>query len=465
MKCLIIGTGDMAHALANQFKKTPKDETMHSINIASPTREYKPDTTFHNTGVAFVPLDEGMQNADVILLCIPGRAMEAFLDEHVDDLKHALLIDVNNDPEAHEAEAFEKHEQKWVKGMNDIGAIDVLTRKGKSRPKTRMSAYDSYALTEAKNFAETALGFDVQALSHDIRKASEQGSIGKEWKHSAYIAFGVYLFFFIIVICTYFIRWPWPIDKHSFPVSLHNKVMSSTALTLFALSLIPGTWVRLFKAIKNNDTMYRLGPNTLWALSIRKHVGLMGLYFLFLHAVMSLIDFGPHHYYWIFYDGPDAKDMNLYGELSMMFAVISFSLFIITGIASLPSVGDAMNKAQFDFVYGPIVWLALITGQIHCVIIFFKAIRGTRELYGGIPHSTTLGMIMPWVAIGLKVIQMIACRVLPFIYEKTGKADELQTTQHKGSQHFGSMNISRHSTKSLSLPVSDEKKLFTNEAA
>ena len=100
MKCLIIGTGDMAHALTNQFKKTPKDETMHSISIASPTREYKPDTTFHNTGVAFVELKEGMKSADVIVLCIPGRAMEAFLNEHVDNLKHALLIDVNNDPGA-----------------------------------------------------------------------------------------------------------------------------------------------------------------------------------------------------------------------------------------------------------------------------------------------------------------------------------------------------------------------------
>lgn len=424
----------MAHAIANQFVKTPKDEMMYSISIASPTREFKPNTTFHNTGVAFVELKEGMKNAEVIVLCIPGRVMGTFLDEHFEDLKHALLIDVNNDPEAHEAEAFEKYDLIWVKAFNDIGAVDILTRKSKSRPSTRMSARDPYALADAKNFAETALGFDVQALSHAERKASEQNSIGKEWKHSAYIAFAIYTFYFIIVICTHFLRFPFPVDRHTFPINLHNKVMSSTALTLFALSLIPGTCVRLLKGIINNDTMYRLSPKTIWSLSIRKHVGLIGLYFVFLHANMSLIDFGPAHDYWFAYDGPDSKTMNLTGELSMMFGIISFSLFIITGIASLPSVGHAMNKAQFDFVYGPVVWLALITGQLHCVIIYFKVVRGTREFYGGIPHVTILASILPWVAIGLKVIQMIVCRILPLIYKKTGKADMLQTTVHSGAR-------------------------------
>jgi len=70
--------------------------------------------------------------------------------------------------------------------------------------------------------------------------------------------------------------------------------------------------------------------------------------------------------------------MDWTGEASMLTAVLSTSLFIITGIASLPSVGQAMNKAQFMIVFGPVVWLALSFGLAH-VMLSSKLDRNSTE--------------------------------------------------------------------------------------
>jgi hypothetical protein len=63
-------------------------------------------------------------------------------------------------------------ELRWVKGFNDCGAIDILTRKSKKAPRTRISGRSARALSEAKTFAQDVMGFDVQSTTHDKRKAT-----------------------------------------------------------------------------------------------------------------------------------------------------------------------------------------------------------------------------------------------------------------------------------------------------
>ena len=89
---LIIGTGDMAHALSHQYAKTAKDEEKYSIKIASATREFTPNTTFHDTGIAFVPLEEGITEAEIVFLAIPGKALFPFLETYANILRPSLLV-------------------------------------------------------------------------------------------------------------------------------------------------------------------------------------------------------------------------------------------------------------------------------------------------------------------------------------------------------------------------------------
>ena len=80
------------------------------------------------------------------------------------------------------------------------------------------------------------------------------------------------------------------------------------------------------------------------------------------------------------YASKDAENMDIVGEVSMMFAICSFALYIIVALSSMPSINEAMNKAQWDFVFGPVCWTALAFAHFHHCVIFFSKIQGTLEL-------------------------------------------------------------------------------------
>ena len=453
MNCLIVGTGDMAHALALQYTKTTKDEKLQKLKIASATRQYVPGSMFHDLA-PFVDLDGGLLYADLIILAIPGQSMVAFVEKHADHMQNKIVIDINNDAFTYEQEVFNRYNLNWVKGLNDCGAVDLLSRKSKSKPKTRLSGSDAVTVIAAKQFVENALGFDVTVVEHGGRKSDEQESIGKEWKHAAYVAILLYVIFMTIYCIHYYLKWPFEMDPVGFPNGTQNKVNASVAVGCFALSVMPGTYTRMVKAWKS-DSMYVLHPNLIWALNIRKHVGLIGMFFLFVHAIMSLVDFSPKKYYWCMYASKDAEKMDIVGEVSMMFAIYSFALYIIIALSSMPGINEAMNKAQWDFVFGPVCWAALAFAHVHYCVIFFTKIRGTLELYGGIPHATVLASILPWIAFILKFIQMIFCRVV-----SPSRRDELNTTQHSG--YFRKDSVSEKTTHTSRKDV--EVEMCSDEA-
>lgn len=99
-------------------------------------------------------------------------------------MKHKIVFDINNDSFTYEQEAFNRYDLNWVEGLNDCGAVNLLSRKTKSKPETRLSGSDAGTVIAAKQFAESVLGFDVTVVEHRGQKFDEQESIGKEWKHA-----------------------------------------------------------------------------------------------------------------------------------------------------------------------------------------------------------------------------------------------------------------------------------------
>lgn len=75
-------------------------------------------------------------------------------------------------------------------------------------------------------------------------------------------------------------------------------------------------------------------------------------------------------YYAKFYvNGTKGGKLNWQGEASFLFGILGFSFYAVVGIASLPSVGSAMTKAQWNLVMGPLVWAALAFGMTHVMIM------------------------------------------------------------------------------------------------
>ena len=141
-----------------------------------------------------------------------------------------------------------------------------------------------------------------------------------------------------------------------FPLYIANKAISLSAVFLIGASYLIGKTIRVFE----DDFPKRL--------ILIKFCGLMGFSLAAIHAFMSLLLFSPHYYEKFFHE---SGKMNLTGELSMAFGVLSLWCLSVTAITSLPYMYEAVGAERWKrgqrMGY---VCLALVAG--HVVVMGFS---------------------------------------------------------------------------------------------
>jgi hypothetical protein len=286
MKCLIVGTGDMAHALALQYTNvTPEmrfvpkcvsvrlhlvtsfhsapPRLMHFVSNemkASRTQDRKcrssicPRLCFHDLA-PFVDLKGGLQTADFIILAIPGRSM----------------VDCR--------EVWRYHEEQ------DCELTFSVVR---ANPSPRLV------------FPAAMLALRLQQSCYS-RGASrpEVWRAGIDWQGMEACSLRCYippsglydhLLYPLLREVAFWDGSDWLPEWN--PESIHSQC------SCWMLCPLCHAW-HLYSMVKawKSDSMYVLHPNLIWAPNIRKHVGLIGMFFLFVHAIMSPVDFSPKKYY------------------------------------------------------------------------------------------------------------------------------------------------------------------------
>lgn len=189
-----------------------------------------------------------------------------------------------------------------------------------------------------------------------------------------------------------------------------NKAICWTAITGFSLSQLPGVFARLSNAIFGN-TLRNKPTWLLRFLEIRKYLGLVSLWFLAIHIIMSMILFNPGYYGKFFLSKDGTSKLNSIGENSFLFATLGTALYMILGICSLPSVGAEMTSKQWQIVYGPMAWMALAFGTIHVLIMGVKGWNDQEGWPGNLPPITLTSTMVPLFVMLLKLVQMVVSRV------------------------------------------------------
>ena len=425
-KIVIVGGGNLANGLSNMFTLynagdkytfSVYEPVESNIPLISGSSHHSMDGSFRGyKGIDVDAKSSSLSVADIIFLAIPSSAIRSFVENHTSLLKGKILVDCSN-PTASgddlrtvvESMGIE-NEFRWIKGFNDNGAIELINQKVASNkiPTTKLCGKDEAAVGEVKKLAESSMGFTVKVVPFSQFDAisRHQNDLGKTWIHATVIMMLIFTFAMIYSIVRdhmtefYGSTLPW----QYLPCYTTNHVMAWTCIWGFALSQLPGVIARFCIMFGR----YQLPELLLWGLNIRKELGVISLFFLLCHAIMSLTIWNAGYFYWSYDDPTNVEAKYLWHvETAMFFGIVGFALYVVMGICSIPSVADAMNSRQWQFVYGVVAWTALIFGLCHNLFIGKNIMQMINFWPNTIPHATVMSCTIPIGVIGLKVIQVL----------------------------------------------------------
>ena len=177
------------------------------------------------------------------------------------------------------------------------------------------------------------------------------------------------------------------------PLFVTNKTAALASVVFIALSYALGQLAHYFPSMFAGT------------LSWRKFFGLLGFGLASVHAIISLLIFSPQ-YYGKFFD--TAGKLNLSGELSMVFGVLSFILFSIIAISSLPSVMESLGKERWLSVqrYG---YLGMVLVLLHVTAMGLEGWLNPSGWPGGLLPISLVAAIVLALALLLKLVSEV-CR-------------------------------------------------------
>ena len=174
-----------------------------------------------------------------------------------------------------------------------------------------------------------------------------------------------------------------------FPLFISNKAISLSAVALIAISYILGSlaslWPRLFEK----------------TLPSRKFFGLLGFGLAVIHGIISLLIFNSV-YYPKFFEA--SGKLNLLGETSLLFGVISMALFSVVAITSIPSIYESLGYERWRKFQHLGYWGLLATAG-HVLAMGIKGWLDPQGWPGGLLPISLVAFI---IAVGTLLLRGIS---------------------------------------------------------
>lgn len=180
------------------------------------------------------------------------------------------------------------------------------------------------------------------------------------------------------------------------PLFISNKAISLSAVLFIGISYALGSLTRFL-------------PVFVPALGMRKFLGLFGFALAALHALISLLIFSQIRYPKFF---SQSGNLNVVGELSMLFGILAFSVFAIVAISSIPGIINSQDSKR---------WLAVQRlGYLGLILVFFHVL--TMGLDGWLKPEDWPGKMLPISLVAAIVIVIILLlKITALIFPKNGR--------------------------------------------
>ena len=174
------------------------------------------------------------------------------------------------------------------------------------------------------------------------------------------------------------------------PLFISNKAIALASVVFIALSFILGPLAKFWP-----NTFVKLQP-------LRKYFGLLGFGLASVHAFISLLIFNSQYYSKFFTEGK----LNLTGELSMLFGVIGFFIFLLVAISDIPSVMKSIKYENWLKIQRT-GYLAFFFVLLHVFVMGFEGWLTPNTWPGGLLPISLVAFIIIAITLLFRVIAII----------------------------------------------------------
>lgn len=231
-----------------------------------------------------------------------------------------------------------------------------------------------------------------QRLGNKVSKntsGNKKGDVDKSWgwNRISWLSLIILLLIFAYSIIRYNVVLG--ISWDHLPLYVSNKAIALGSVVFIAISYLLGTLNQLLSGKFSNK------------LSLRMHFGLLGFTLAWIHSLISLIILRPE-YYRSFFLG---NSLNLTGELTLLFGVLSVFTFSIVAITSLPSVFKSMGYRRWKSVQSK-GYLAFFLVMLHVFTMGYSGWLKSEEWPGGLVPISLIAFIIIFNVLLAKILSL-----------------------------------------------------------
>lgn len=425
----ILGTGDYGRALAKRLLRSGYQVIMGSRDpdhqrVTSIDEELKP--------VKVETINHVLTNENIfiVFLAVHSKNFTACLAPSIDSLGDKILIDISNQDKLNKGESNAENLAEAFPGVRIVKAFNTLSAYAMESDtfggtkQVLIASNDQEARDKvsalSREMGFTPIDYGTLRSARDLEAYPLTLMYG--WGWPTLFTFAIFVGWNLVLILKYWIYYR--NSKHKFkwsnvPLSYLNKPVCLTAITLLALSYLPGCLAAFLQII--NGTKYKRFPNWFdrW-LKARKMIGLYALFFSVWHVAISGIYMSPG-YLGSWFESTkvhfpeNTSDfvlnfsvrMNLKGEGTISVGILALLLMSILGLSSLPSVGAILNWREWRFVQSHLGYVTLFLVTAHVVIFALPGwIRFPTRFYH---FNSFMCCVIPFIVLFMKMILITPC--------------------------------------------------------
>uniref|UniRef100_A0A8C7DR57 STEAP family member 4 n=1 Tax=Oncorhynchus kisutch TaxID=8019 RepID=A0A8C7DR57_ONCKI len=414
----VFGTGDLGRSLGLRLLQA-------GYGVVFGSRRPHSSSSLIPHGSQVLGHAAAAQSGHLIFIAVQREHYD-FLVPLANQLKGKVLVDLSNNLRKNQyPEANAEYLQSLVPGAEVVKGFNTLSawslQKGPSDANRQVYICgESVQAKQAVMAVATKLGFSALdrgflSVARELEDFPLQ--LFPQWRLPLYIATGLsaaFFFYLLIrdIIYAYFTQG----KDISFRimVSLANKVCPIVSLIMLSLCYLPGVLASFLQLYRG--TKYRRFPDWLdrWMLC-RKQLGLLALGFAFLHVLYTLII--PIRYYVRFkatertvsvirenrtteFDTTTAWS----GDSYLSLGILGFSLYVLLGITSLPSVSNVLSWREFSFIQSKLGHLTLLLCTAHTYLYGWNKFLSSSTYKWCTPPGYMLCLVLPSVVLLLKLL-------------------------------------------------------------